>query len=282
MAKYYISADLEGVCGVSSLLQCYPKEDQTGYQAAVNQLALEINTVAKVILQEDPTAENLVNDAHSTMTNLTLAHLSPQIALLSGKPKVCAMMSGLDESFKGAFFIGYHARAGVENSVLNHTFHSKLFDVKVNGKSYGEGEINALYASLTHQVPVLLASGDRAFCQEIKTVVPNIHTVETKIGITTTAAQCHPQESVMRSYQEQTRNALQTLKKGQGSLPSENAPFTLQITFINTLACDVAMTSPLYKRLEGRTIEMTTDNFKTLYQGLQSAYTMLSYTHYME
>ncbi len=279
MAKYYISADLEGVCGVTSLLQCYPKSDLTGYHTAVRQLASEINAVCETILSCEPDAEILVNDAHSTMANLSQEMLLPNVGLLSGKPKVCAMMSGLDKSFDGVILIGYHAKAGAEKGVLNHTFHGKLFDVNINGQPYGEGEINALYAGLVYQVPVLLASGDRAFCQEINAFLPQVKAVETKIGLTTTAAESHPLSQVMADYRSKTKAALTEPKTSPALL---KPPFTLTVTFINTLACDVAMTSPLYQRLDGRTLQMVTDDFAVLYRGLQSAYTMLCYTDFME
>lgn len=282
MAKYFISADLEGVCGVTSLLQCYPKQDTSGYQAAVAQLALEITTVAEALLSADPAAEFVVNDAHSTMTNLTLAHLPAKVALLSGKPKLCAMMAGLDASFDAAILIGYHAKAGTERGVLNHTFHGKLLDVQVNGVSYGEGGINALYASLVHQVPVILASGDRAFCDEICALMPNLPTVETKAGLTTTAAQSRPVQELLNEYRKQSAILPQKQASWRANLLTIPGPYTLRVSFINTLACDVVATSPLYTRVDGLTVEMTAETFVDLYRGLQSTYTMLSYTAYME
>lgn len=284
MPKYYISADLEGVCGVTSLLQCYPRADHTEYDAAVEQLAMEINIVATTLLEADAAAEIVVNDAHSTMTNLLADHLLAPVSLVSGKPKLCAMMAGLDSSFDAAFLVGYHAKAGTEKGVLNHTFHSKLFDVNVNGTSYGEGGINSLYASLVHQVPVILASGDNAFCAEIKAHVPSVLTVETKQGLSTTAARSLSEAALQGIYQNQTHAVLEALsKKGKKPfLVDLEPPYRLEITFINSLACDVVMTSPLYQRVDGRTVQMTAGDFETLYRGLQSAYTMLSYTDYME
>lgn len=286
MAKYYISADLEGVCGVSSPLQCYPKDQWAGYDMAVRQLALEVTTVAESILAHDSQAEIVVNDAHSTMTNLNPEQLLPCIALLSGKPKLCAMMAGLDSSFKAALLIGYHAKAGTEKGVLNHTFHSKLFDVAINGVSCGEGGINTFYASLVHQVPVILASGDAAFCQEIAQISDGIYTVETKVGLTTTAAKSHDRETVLEAYRDATSQAVGECLKWNSNQKAKLVklapPYTLRMTFIHSLACDVVMTSPLYQRIDGRTVILAADDFETVYRGLQSAYTMLSYTDFME
>lgn len=282
MARYYISADLEGVCGVTSPLQCSAGKDTQGYGTAVRQLALEINHVAEALFESDNQAEILVNDAHNSMINLPLETLLPRIRLLSGKPKPCAMVAGLDASFDAALFIGYHAMAGTEKGVLNHTYHGKLFDVRVNGVSYGEGGINALYASLVHQVPVILASGDAAFCREIRQLIPEIETVETKIGLAANAAQCRSGGDVLEAYRRQIEELTRKPGQWRRNLPFLEGPYTLRITFTDTLACDTVAISSLYRRCDGRTVEMTANHFEELYRGLQSAYTMLSYTHYLE
>jgi D-amino peptidase len=281
MAKFYISADLEGVCGVTSPLQCYPKTDLTGYQFAVEQLAREVMAVVQPILQVHPEAEIVVNDAHSTMTNLCLDDLPAAVKLLSGKPKKCAMMAGLDRSFSAAFLVGYHAKAGTEGGVLNHTYHSKLYDVSINGTSYGEGGINALYAALVHEVPVILAGGDRAFCSEIKTLIPHLKTVETKVGLTTTAAQSHSVEAVLEQYQALTEKLLAESALWHSNLPKLQGPYVLEMTFTESLYCDVVMTSPLYTRADGRTVRFESDDFETLFRAMQGGYTMLNYTDFM-
>ena len=281
MTHFYISADLEGVCGVVSPLQCYPKSDLSGYQWAVRQLAHELSILTQAILAQDPHCTLVVNDAHSTMTNLLLEQLPPSVKLLSGKPKKCAMVTGLDSTYDAMLLVGYHAKAGTEKGVLNHTFHSKLADVRINGVSYGEGSINALYASLVHQVPTILASGDQAFCTEIKTLLPKILTVETKVGVSTTAALSTSPDSLIALYEDQATQMMRQKAKWDQDCPQLTGPYTLEIEFIDTLACDVVMTSPLYHRQNGRTVSKETSDFETLYRSLQSAYTMLAYTDYM-
>jgi len=195
VTKLYISADLEGVCGVVSPHHCAAEPDRSAYDWAVSQLEMEVAAVVDAALDHG-VSEILVNDSHCTMTNLYLEQVDPRVSLLTGKPKRCAMSAGLDESFDAAIYVGYHAKAGAHKGVLSHTFHNKLFDVSVNGVSYGEGGINALYASMVFGVPLVLASGDRAFVEEIHQLLPALETVETKIGLTQTAAQCHPLANV--------------------------------------------------------------------------------------
>ena len=43
------------------------------------------------------------------------------------------MMEGIDESFDAAVYVGYHARAGTPNGVLDHTSSGNVTDVSING-----------------------------------------------------------------------------------------------------------------------------------------------------
>lgn len=286
MSQYFISADLEGVCGVSTWQDCYPATDDSRYRAAVEQLASEITSVVDAIRSVQNDAQIVVNDAHNAMINLGLEHLPSGVQLISGKPKLCAMMAGLDSTFNGVILLGYHAKAGTEKGVLNHTFHNQLYDVSINGVSLGEGGVNALYAQLCHNVPVILGCGDQAFCEEFRALLPGVSLVETKSGLTTTAALHRPAKSVRDELYAQTRQALQQLAKAPDTIKQwavpVGEPFTLTITFTHTLCCDTAMTSPAFSRVDGRTLKVTAKDFQTIYQHLQTAYTMLSYSKTLE
>jgi D-amino peptidase len=285
MTKLFISADLEGACWVTSPRQCFPELDRPAYDLAIAHLAKEVEVVAQTAL-EAGVSDIIVNDSHGYMTNLTLQHFSPEVSsriqLLSGKPKKCAMAAGLDSACTGAVYIGYHAKAGTANGILNHTFHSKLFDVRVNGISYGEGGINALYASLEYGVPVILASGDQAFCQEIKSVIPGVETVQTKESLSFAAALSRPLGDVLNEYRDKTHQLLSHPEAWRANLLTLAAPYTLEVTFINSLSADVAMTMPWLEAVDGRTVRYTAQTFRELYQALQSCYAILSYSSYME
>ena len=202
--------------------------------------------------------------------------------VVTGKPKRCAMSAGLDDTFDAAIYVGYHAKAGTHKGVLCHTFHSKLFDVSVNGVSYGEGGINALYASLTHGVPVILTSGDRAYLEEIRTLIPALEGVETKVGLTYTAAQCHPLKKVLEDYAAKTRQLLENRANWKQNLLTLPGPYELKMTFINPLAADAANTIPGVERVDGTTLLFKTNDFQIVYQMLQACYSILAYTNYLE
>lgn len=280
MTRLYISADIEGVCSVVSPHQCATQPDRVAYDAAVAQMALEVQVVVETAL-EAGASHIVVNDSHYTMTNLRLDHLSHKVALLSGKPKRCAMSAGLDSSFDAAIYIGYHAKAGTHRGVLCHTFHSKLFDVSINGVSYGEGGVNALYASLIHQVPLILTSGDSAYLAEIRQLIPNVLTVETKQGLGFAAAQCHPWAQVRQDFASKTKAAMANQNQWEANRLQLEPPYELRMTFIDPLSADAANTIPGLQRENGTQLSFTAQNFEQLYQMLQSCYSILAYTSYL-
>lgn len=277
MGHYYLSADLEGVTGVTSLPQCYPVDDKTGYHRAVSQLVLELRWVMTQVLAHDPEATFCINDAHNTMINLPWADLGPAVSFIGGKPKPCAMMAGLDASFDGAFLIGYHAMAGTLGGNLAHTFHTKLHTVQINGVSVGEGGMNALYAQEAFGVPVLLASGDQALCQELDAIVPGIQTVETKVGYSLTSAKCHPWQTVQQTYEKAIAELFKAKSTWGKSPIAFSKPYTLTIRLVDALSADIIAVSPLYTRVDGLTVSFKSDSMETVYRALQSAYMMLAY-----
>ena len=75
----------------------------------------------------------LVNDSHGGMRNLLIEDLDPACELVTGAPKALSMMQGIAPDFDAAFFVGYHAAAGTNPSVLDHTYLGKVvYELRVN------------------------------------------------------------------------------------------------------------------------------------------------------
>jgi D-amino peptidase len=89
------------------------------------------------------------------------------------------MMEGVDKSFGAVIFIGYHAKAGTPNAILEHTSNGNVVDISINGVSLPEGGYNALVAGL-YDVPVVFASGDRALVEQLRGLLGPIDGVAVK------------------------------------------------------------------------------------------------------
>ena len=109
-----------------------------------------------------------MNDSHGTMRNVKIEELSAPVSLISNNSKSLGMMEGISADFDAVFFIGYHAMEG-QPGILAHTGSGgKIADISVNGRSMSEGGMNARVAG-SYGVPVVLATGDDAFANEIRT-----------------------------------------------------------------------------------------------------------------
>ena len=187
MKKIYISVDFEGINGVVNTSQITFRGG-CAYEAARKQLHTELNAVIEGLFSVG--VEHItVNDAHNTMDNIFLSEIPENVELISGKPKPISMMYGIDETYDGVFFLAYHTKAGTDNGILSHTFNLNFQKVLLNSQPVSEAQLNAIY-SAQHNVPILFASGDDFFCEEIKKDIGNIVTVTTKHAISKTAAVC--------------------------------------------------------------------------------------------
>jgi len=101
------------------------------------------------------------------------------------------MMSGLDSTFGGVFFIGYHSAAGTDGNPLAHTMNGNNVAVRINGELASEFVINA-YTAGHVGVPVLLLAGDAALCKTVSIINPNIRTVAVSEGNGNASISIHP------------------------------------------------------------------------------------------
>ena len=147
------------------------------------------------------------------------------------------MVQGLDNSFDGVIFIGYHAMAGTENGFLAHTGSGSVKGLWINGTEVGEGGLNLFFAGAI-DVPVILASGDKAFSEEIKKLI-STRTVITKEAIGASAARLKHPDMVKQDLREQTTAAIKDIKNAKIFAVKDPVEFKMKVDS-PTLA-DIAM-----------------------------------------
>ena len=180
--KLFLSADMEGTCGVVS----WPETERAtplDYAPIQKQMTREVAAACRGALSAGA-EEVLVKDAHDSARNIDPAGLPRGTRLnraWSGDP--LSMMSGLDrEKFDAVFFTGYHAWAGCPGNPLSHTMNGRNDHVTLNGQMCSEFLINA-YTAGYYGVPVALLTGDKALCDYAKSLIPAITTVPVLEGI---------------------------------------------------------------------------------------------------
>lgn len=205
--KVFISVDMEGVTGVVNVDDA--SRGGKDYDYFRQTMTREANAAIEGALAAGAT-EIIVRDSHGSALNLLPEMLNRNSKLLrdwSEGPLV--MMEGIDASYDAAVYVGYHARAGTPNGVLDHTSSGNVTNVTVNGISMPETGYNALMAG-HYDVPVVFVAGDQAVCDQAKELLGNVETVAVKEGIGAAALNLHP-EVAREQIREGVERALNNL-----------------------------------------------------------------------
>lgn len=253
-----ISADMEGVCGVSSWVHVTPPEYGSSYASTAEyerarlRLTKEVNAAAEGALAGGA-EEVIVNDAHNGMRNLIPEELHPEVRFITGSDKTWGMMQGIEEIGNGVvFFVGYHAKAGTPAAPLAHTWTGYLLDVRFDGRSTGEYGINAAIAG-HFGVPVVLVTGDdRAVAQTKAFVGEAIQGVVVKRGYSSTSAiHLHP-ERAQALIREGAEAAVKNANQVQPWTLPEDCP--VELDFDHPSRADACLYHPGVTRVAERSV----------------------------
>jgi len=230
--RVFISADMEGVTGVATPGDVVKGEE--GYARGQQLFVGDVNAAVSGALAGGAD-EVLVNDAHSSMTNLPRAELHDGARLIRGNTKPRSMMQGLTADHAVALFVGYHARAGTAGAVLNHTIVGhELLRLEVNGTEVGELGWNARLAGALG-VPVGLVTGDDATAAEASAALgPTVQTVAVKRGIDRFTADCLPPERTADAISDGARRATERAAAGELEQLSPSEPTRIEAAWSAT------------------------------------------------
>lgn len=203
--KIFISADIEGCAGLAIGTEAHKSEP--GYARYAQQMTAEVLAACEAA-HAMGADEIVVKDGHGDASNIDPLQMPEYVTLIRGKSgHPYNMMWGIDESFDGVMFIGYHAPAGCTQFNISHTSTGNSLYIELNGKRMSEFMLNT-YTAATHGVPVIFISGDEAICRLAGEMVPGISTAVTKRG-TGGATLCEPADVVMNRIREGVTRAMQ-------------------------------------------------------------------------
>jgi len=265
--KVYISADIEGISGI-----VHPEQTLMGgkdYQQGRGLMIKEVNAAIEGALA-GKADEIVVCDAHANQFSLLPEELHPKALLVSGNNKpFSSMLEGIDETFACVFFIGYHARAGVRDGVLNHTYFAKEVQaVTLNGIAVGEIGINAALAGACN-VPVRLVTGDQAAVKEAEALLGNPVTVSVKKGCGRYSAVCRHPEIVRNEIRQAAQEAL--VHSNATAPYALQKPVRMELEFSDSAMADAAALMPHVERPGDRRIGYVDQDFKNVYKFFRAA-----------
>lgn len=219
MKKLFISADIEGTCGIAGWDETEKKSPE--YSAYAAQMSREVAAACGGALEGGMDLV-IVRDAHDSARNLDAYVLPGDAQLLRGWGEdPLGMMMGLDDSFHGAVFTGYHDAAGTGSNPLSHTMSLGIDWLTINGETGSEALIN-LYSAAYYGVPLLAVTGDAGICAKMKSLVPACQTVPVNKGSGGAVLSIHP-----RLAEERIREAVRTACQ----MPREDFRLTLPERF---------------------------------------------------
>lgn len=251
--KVFISADIEGVTGVTTWESTrYGGKD---YEAACRQMSLEVAAACRGALAAG--WEVVVKDGHEDAMNIDPDLLPRGTQLIRGwMSDPFSMMGGLDDTYDGILYIGYHSGAWTDTSPLKHTGEDYLFNwIKINGEYASEFTLNSILAD-QFGVPSLLLTGDKGICQDAAAQYPGLVTVATKSGIGNATWNRHPQD-VIEEIEAETARVL------SGQLPEAKpaaGQYTMEICFKDFQRAKSAAWYPGAERVDKYTVKVTEAN----------------------
>jgi len=247
--KIYISVDMEGIAGVVTGDQLGPNGFE--YERFREFMTAEASAAVLGALEGGATSV-VVSDSHGNGENLLLEKLPQGVTVVRSWPRPLGMMEGIDESFAGAIFIGYHASTSNPRGVRAHTISSARFaELKLNGKVISEAGLNAAIAG-HFNVPVLMISGDDVAIAEATSQIGDIEGAVVKWAIGFHSARTMLPGAAQTLIRETAKKAMGRLGSFKPYKLSE--PVTLDLRFKNYRPAEILSYLPGVERTDSHSI----------------------------
>lgn len=250
--KIYISADMEGVVGAVTNEQLGPQGFE--YARFREFMTQEVNAAIEAAFAAGAT-EIVVSDSHGNGQNLLIEKLPKNILLVRAWPRPLMMMQGIDETFAGAIFLGYHTATTNAQGVRAHTISSaRLADVRLKGVSVSEAGLNAAIAG-HFNVPVIMISGDDAVVKETQALLGDVEGAVVKWASGFHSAKTLMPEAAYQMIREKVKKAIGRINDFK---PYKLAPpIQLDVRFKNYRPSEVLSYLSIVERTDAHSIRFT-------------------------
>lgn len=247
--KIYISSDMEGLAGAVTDQQLGPEGFE--YERFREFMTAEVNAAIKGAMQAGAT-EFVISDSHGNGENLLIERLPKDVLIVRSWPRPLEMMEGIDESFAGAFFLGFHTSTSNPDGVRAHTMSSAtLAEVRLGGVAVGEGALNAAIAG-HFGVPILMVSGDAAVAAELQGVLGDVEAAVVKWPISFHSAKTLTPQAAQELI---TRTAKAAVGRIADFKPYRmEAPIELEVRFKNYRPAQLLSYLPIVEQTDSHSV----------------------------
>lgn len=269
--KILIATDMEGITGVTTWDQVTPGHAE--YARFRRLMTQDVNAAIRGAFDAGAD-EIIVADGHWNGSNILIEELDPRAKLNTGSPSPLSMMQGIDESVDGVFFVGYHARNGMQNAILDHTWSSKtVANLWLNEILTGEYGLNASVAG-HFGVPVIMVSGDQTACAEVENLLGDVERAVVKQATGRYAAECLPPQVTQEMIFLSAARAVTRLAEGDAPDPFVlDSPIRATVEFFTSDMADRAALLPATQR-EATRVSLAGTDMVTVYRGFRAMVTL--------
>ena len=271
--KILISADMEGITGITTWDQVTPGHAE--YLRFRRVMTSDVNAAVRGAY--DGGADDVVvADGHWNASNILVEELDPRARLNTGSPSPLSMMQGIGKDVDGVIFVGYHARQGSRNAVLDHTWSDTcIANVWLNEVLAGEYSLNGALAG-HYRVPVLMATGDQTACAQMIEELGALDTVVVKQGTGRYSAECLPPDISQHMIEQCAKRSVERLLKKDAPPPfMVKTPIRVTVELQGSDMADRAMLLPGVSR-EDRKLSFKAEDMPEAYSTFR-ALVLLSY-----
>lgn len=265
--KILIATDMEGITGVTTWDQVTPGHAE--YARFRRLMTQDVNAAIRGAF-EAGAEEVIVADGHWNASNILIEELDPRARLNTGSPSPFSMMQGIDETVDGVMFVGYHARNGTPNAILDHTWSSKcVANVWINNLLTGEFGLNGAVAG-HFGVPVIMVSGDQTACAQVVETFGEIETAVVKQATGRYAAECLSPQVTQDLIFMAAGRAVTALADGDAPDPFVvDTPVRITVEFFTSDMADRASKIPFTERA-GTRVSISAPEMALAYNGFRS------------
>lgn len=244
MRRMFISVDNEGLAGVTSWRwEGYP---QTPEFARMRRIMTDETLAVIAGAEAAGIGEFVIADSHGSAINLEIERFADNCTIARSWPRPLSMADGIDSGrFEAAALIGWHCAAGAPHGTLRHTMTDDYAKVRLNGKIASETTIHAAICG-HFGVPVMLCSGDDAYCDHARALLGDVETVTSKWTRGFASVRTRTPAAVQADLRAAAERAVRRV--GEVAPFRINGPIRLEIDFVAPLAAEIAAMLPGIER----------------------------------
>jgi D-amino peptidase len=266
--KLLLAADMEGVAGVVHWDQVTTTHPEYGRFRRL--MTAEVNAAASGAFEAGAT-HILVSDGHAFGRNILIEELDKRVRLNTGTSAPLSMVQGVETGVSGVLFIGYHARMGARNAILDHTWSDeRVSNLWINHRLFGEAGLNGAVCG-HFGAAVIMISGDQTVCAEACELFGDVETAVVKLATGRMSAECCPPEEAQRLIHEAASRAVFRLGAGQAPAPLQlEPPIHMTLELVQSDMADRAALLPGARRGEGRCVEYSARDMPETYAAFRT------------